>query len=233
MKYVLFNADDFGYSHGINRGIVEAHEKGVVTSTSLVVNGRAAREAADLAAGLPNLSLGLHVNFTNEAEHLFDLDDPGLCRTELERQYEAFLELVGRQPSHLDSHQHVHRHPVRIGLFRKLAEDQALHLRDDPPVVYKGGFYAQWEYGKGERGRVSFEALERILRNEIFEGIYEMCCHPGYVDAAFQSVYHEEREWELRTLCDSRVRRVLEEEDLSLIGYGDVAHVKATLEYAR
>ncbi len=53
MKHLIVNADDFGYSRGINRGIVEAHERGIVTSTTMMVNAPATGEAVELRAPLP------------------------------------------------------------------------------------------------------------------------------------------------------------------------------------
>jgi predicted glycoside hydrolase/deacetylase ChbG (UPF0249 family) len=224
-KFVLFNADDFGYSHGINRGIAEAHLEGVVTSTSMMVNTPATQEAARMAVDLPGLSIGLHVNFTNEADRLVDFYDPAVCRSEIRRQHDVFQRIMGRNPTHLDSHQHVHRVKGVRDIFFEAAAEWGLHLRDAAPVTYKGGFYAQWEYGVGNPDKVSLEALERILRNEIPEGVFEMCVHPGYVDPDFSSVYHDEREWELRTLCDPRVREILQEEGIQLIGYRDLPKV--------
>ncbi|MCA9348400.1 ChbG/HpnK family deacetylase [Candidatus Saccharibacteria bacterium] len=58
-RFLIINADDFGYSHSINEGIVEAHEKGIVTSTSVIVNAIAADKAKDLTKYL-DLSIGLH-----------------------------------------------------------------------------------------------------------------------------------------------------------------------------
>jgi chitin disaccharide deacetylase len=221
-RYVIFNADDFGYSHGINRGIVEAHGGGVVTSATLVVNGTATAEAARLARVHPGLAIGLHVNFTNEAERLFDLEDRDVCRAELRAQYARFCDLIGGKPTHLDSHQHVHRHHMRRRLFEELADEEGLPLRDRAPVVFKGGFYGQWTYGVFEPERVSFQALERILRHEIGEGIYEMSCHPGYYDDALTAVYHHERESELRTLMDPRLRPLLEELRIALVSYREL-----------
>jgi predicted glycoside hydrolase/deacetylase ChbG (UPF0249 family) len=218
-RYVIFNADDFGYSHGINRGILEGHERGVVTSATLVVNGAATEEAVRLARAHPDLAVGLHVNFTNEAQRLVDLEDGEACRAELHRQYQHFCDLLGAKPTHLDSHQHVHRHHMRRRLFEELADGEDLQLRDRAPVVFKGGFYGQWTYGVFEPERVSFEALERILRHEITEGIYEMSCHPGYYDETLEAVYHREREHELRTLLDPRLPRLLAELDITLISY--------------
>jgi predicted glycoside hydrolase/deacetylase ChbG (UPF0249 family) len=222
-RCVIFNADDFGYSRGINRGIVEAHDAGVVTAATLVVNGPAAEEAVRLARARPQLSVGLHVNFTNEAQRLVDLEDREACRAELRAQYARFLELVGRKPTHLDSHQHVHRHHMRRGLFEELADEEGLPLRDRAPVVFKGGFYGQWTYGVFEPEKVSFEAIERILRHEIADGIYEMCCHPGYHDPELEAVYHREREHELATLTDPRLRLLLDELGIALVSYRDLA----------
>ena len=228
-KFVIFNADDFGYSDGINRGIVEAHERGVVTSATLRVNGPRAHEAARIANEHPKLAVGLHVNFTNEADRLIDLESPKECRAELRRQYEHFLDLVGKKPTHLDSHQHVHRHPMRRLLFEQLADTEGLPLRDRAPVVFKGGFYAQWEYGVSDPEKVSLGALERILRREIDTGIYEMSCHPGYFDARFEAVYHKDRELELRTLTDTRLPEVLAEEEIDLISYRELPEAVKTL----
>lgn len=221
-RYVIFNADDFGYSRGINRGIAEAHDAGVVTAATLVVNGPATEEAVRLARARPALSVGLHVNFTNEAQRLVDLEDREACRAELRAQYARFLDLVGRKPSHLDSHQHVHRHHVRRPLFEELADEEALPLRDRPPVVFKGGFYGQWTYGVFEPEKVSFAALERILRHEIGTGIYEMSCHPGYHDPGLEAVYHREREHELATLTDPRLLPLLHELGIALVSYRDL-----------
>ncbi|HET9317374.1 MAG TPA: ChbG/HpnK family deacetylase [Vicinamibacteria bacterium] len=227
-RYVIFNADDFGYSRGINRGIVEGHLRGVVTSATVVVNGMATAEAARLARAHRALAVGLHVNFTNEADRLLDLEDREACRAELRAQYARFCDLIGDKPTHLDSHQHVHRHHMRRPLFEELADEEGLPLRDRPPVVFKGGFYGQWTYGVFEREKVSFEALARILRNEIADGIYEMSCHPGYFDPALTAVYHRDREAELETLTDRRLRPLLEELGITLISYRELG--RATVQ---
>lgn len=233
MKFVIFNADDFGYGRGVNRGIREAHERGVVTATTLVVNGAAVDEAVGMARELPRLSVGLHVNFTNEAQRLFDFDDLVLVKQELRRQFDRCCELLGRKPAHLDSHQHVHRDPRRRALFQELAREHDLPLRDELPVVFKGGFYGQWEYGKGERDKVSVEALSWMLENEIHHGgIYEVSCHPGCFDPEASYVYHGEREWELETLCHPRIRAVLAEQKIEVLNYDQLKGVLARLNAA-
>jgi len=62
-RRLIVNADDFGLRAGVNRGIIEAHKNGIVTSASLMVNRPYAAEAADYARGHPKLSVGLHFDF--------------------------------------------------------------------------------------------------------------------------------------------------------------------------
>lgn len=222
MKYLIINADDFGYTRGVNRGVREAHERGLLTSAGLMVNTPGTGEAVEMARDMPRLSLGLHVNFTNEAQRLFDFDDPAICRVELQRQFDRFVELLGRLPSHLDSHQHVHRDSRRLPFFRELAAAHGVPLRDDGPVVYVGGFYGQWEYGVSSPDKVGFSAIERIVRLEVGPGITELACHPGYVDGGAELVYNTEREIEVATLCDPRLPRLLDEEGIRLISYREL-----------
>ena len=61
-RFAIVNADDFGLTSGVNRGIIEAHEHGIVTSASLMVRYTAAKEAADYARSRANFSIGLHVD---------------------------------------------------------------------------------------------------------------------------------------------------------------------------
>ena len=61
MRRLIVNADDFGFTAGVNRAIVEAHTRGIVTSSTLMANGRAFEDAARLAASVPRLSVGCHV----------------------------------------------------------------------------------------------------------------------------------------------------------------------------
>jgi predicted glycoside hydrolase/deacetylase ChbG (UPF0249 family) len=229
LKFLIVNADDFGYSRGINRGIVEAHNRGVVTSATTIVNAPATEDAVRLAGENPGLSIGLHVNFTNEGERLVEFDDPALCRAELRRQFDCFVALFGRPPTHLDSHQHVHRGRSPLPVFQDLAKEHGLPLRDAPPVVFKGGFYAQWVHGVTDPAKVSVAFLSRMLREELSAGIYELACHPGYFDPALEAVYHKERELELETLCDPALREVLAEERIELIGYKELPQAVARL----
>src|ERR671939_232224 len=105
-RILIFNADDFGASAGVNRGIVECHARGVVTSTSLMVTGRAAREAAAMSRDHPALAVGLHWDVWGEDEREFDTTALAAVRNEFRRQLDAFHALLGRPPTHVDSHRH-------------------------------------------------------------------------------------------------------------------------------
>jgi predicted glycoside hydrolase/deacetylase ChbG (UPF0249 family) len=230
MKFLIINADDFGYGRGVTRAIAELHDLGVVTSASLMVNTPSTTDAVALAAARPRLSLGLHVNFTNEAQRLVEFDDPEVCRRELRRQFDHFVALTGRPPTHLDSHQHVHRRPRCQPSFLELALEYGLPLRDRPPVTFKGGFYGQWEYGVSQQAKVSFEALTSIVSTELPHGIYELAVHPGYHDPAADYVYHRDREWERETLSDPRLPALLRDHGVELISYLDLERAVACLD---
>jgi predicted glycoside hydrolase/deacetylase ChbG (UPF0249 family) len=221
-RYLIVNADDLGASRGVNRGILEAHERGIVTSASLMVDMPAAAQFAARAADAKDLSVGLHATLTNEdAELLFDAP---ACRGELERQLARFEELLGRAPTHLDSHHNVHLEPPLRELFEALARERGLPLRGFSPARYYADFYGQWD-DETHLEQVSAESLSAMLEAEVGEGVTEFGCHPGYTGDGFESSYLIEREAELRTLCDPVIRARVEELGIRLINFSDLAGV--------
>jgi predicted glycoside hydrolase/deacetylase ChbG (UPF0249 family) len=218
-KYVIFNADDFGASSGVNRGILDAHLRGVVTSTSFMVTGRARKEAVTMSRDHPSLALGLHWDICGEDEREFDLGNPAAVREEFNRQLSEFQDLLGRMPTHIDSHRHAHREIMP--LFRELVAPLGVPLRGDGRVAYLSGFYAQWEWKVTELKYVGVEFLQTLLRTEVMPGFSEISCHPGYVSDDYQAVYLAEREVEVATLMNPRVRETLNEEAIHLISYAE------------
>jgi predicted glycoside hydrolase/deacetylase ChbG (UPF0249 family) len=222
MRHLIVNGDDFGASRGINRGILEAHRDGILTSTSWMADMPAADEAAAESRRSPSLSVGLHARFTDEGERpVLDFDDTGACRAELARQFDRFVDVFGRAPTHLDSHHNAHRDPRLLPLFLELSERHGLPLREHSAARYFSQFYGQWD-GETHLEQVSVENLMRMLEVEARDGVTELSCHPGYVDADFRSLYSVEREAELRTLCHPGVRQFLSEHEIRLIGFGDL-----------
>jgi predicted glycoside hydrolase/deacetylase ChbG (UPF0249 family) len=218
-KYLNINANDFGASAGVNREIIESHTRGVVTSASLMVTGRAVREAVSMSRDLRALAVGLHWDVCGEDERAFDLDDVGAARDEFRRQLDLFHRLMGRLPTHVDSHRHVHREEHLMPHFREWVAPLGVPLRDDGRVHYVGGFYAQWEWRVTNLEYVGVPFLQQILREEVPAGWTEVSCHPGYRSPDYTSVYLAEREQEVRTLTDPRVRQTIEELGLHLVSY--------------
>lgn len=148
MKRLIINADDFGFNKEITDGIIQAHEAGTVTSTTLMVNMPAAEYAAELAKKHPDLSVGIHLNLTlgtplsrpedipslitpegkfKGASEMFKLANRFLLSSkeiekELSLQIEKFLSF-GIKPTHADSHHHVadalQIHLVKVKLFKR------------------------------------------------------------------------------------------------------------------
>lgn len=224
-RYLIVNADDFGASRGVNKGVVEAHRRGIVTSASLMVGMAASEQAVLLARETPALSLGLHASFPGAGRPpTVNLHDTALYRASLEAQMIRFTELVGRPPTHLDSHHHVHTHPGLVAHFQEVAEWYGIPVRACSGARYCARFYGQWA-GESYPEQVSTAALIRTLATEIADGVTELACHPGYPGQDLSSSYCAEREWELRTLCDPRVRRFLVEHEIALVGHGDVSRI--------
>lgn len=137
MKRLIVNADDFGFTSGVNRAIVEAHTRGVVTSSTLMAKGRAFTEALELTRTVPTLSLGCHVvlidgepttepdtipSLTQDGRFRDDLKsfavraltgrmNPGEIETEASAQIRK-IQAAGVPVSHVDTHKHTHLFPA-------------------------------------------------------------------------------------------------------------------------
>lgn len=131
-KYLIINADDYGYSPGISQGIRQAQLNGVVTSTSAMMNGPYIdHELPELIRQCPRIGAGVHLVITvgkpllpigelpglmslsPDGQHLFkevgaflNLIDPVELKAEWQAQIEKFIRLAGRAPDHLDAHHH-------------------------------------------------------------------------------------------------------------------------------
>jgi predicted glycoside hydrolase/deacetylase ChbG (UPF0249 family) len=228
-RRLIVNADDFGQTAGVNRGVIEAHERGVVTGASLLVRWPAAVEAAAYARTRPALSVGMHVDLGEWAcrggewvavYEVVPRDDAAAVAAEVERQLGEFRRLTGSDPTHLDSHQHVHRNePVRSVLLR-LARGLGAPLRGcTPAVTYCGDFYGQTQRGEPCPEAITADALARLLAR-LPAGLTELGCHPGYGGGP-GSMYDPERAEEVKALCDPRVRTALAQAGIELVSFRD------------
>jgi len=136
VRRLIVNADDFGFTSGVNRAVVEAHSRGVVTSSTLMANGSAFAEAAQLARTIPKLSIGCHVVLIDGqpvlgAEQLPSLTSGSQFRDglmtfaaraiagrldadEITAEATAQIRMIqsaGIVVSHIDTHKHTHLFP--------------------------------------------------------------------------------------------------------------------------
>ena len=172
-KLLIVNADDFGITEGATDAIIACHRAGAVTSTTFMSTMPAAAYAAAEAHSNPGLCVGLHFNLTlgeplTRARGLLQPDgqlpDRGqLARAvltgrirasdigaELQAQYLA-MRALGLQPTHLDSHQHVHVIPGVFGEVARFAATNGLPLR------------MPWRWA----GRTSGKTLKRRLKEGV------------------------------------------------------------------
>jgi predicted glycoside hydrolase/deacetylase ChbG (UPF0249 family) len=209
-RELIVNADDFGYSPATNAGIVRAHEQGIVTSTSLMVLRPGAEDAGAYARGQRSLSVGLHVDLGEwayrEGQWIL-LYEHVPAEAELPRQLERFRALTGRDPTHLDSHQHVHRSEPVATLFAALSSELGIPLRGCGEIHYCGDFYGQTGKGEPLSDAISVQALLGVIEG-LAAGVTELGCHPG-LDSELDSSYRLERLREVEVLCDPRVRGAL------------------------
>lgn len=245
-RRLIVNADDFGRSPGINRGIVDAHRDGIVTSTTLMVNVPWSAEAAELAASVPDLGIGLHLNFCygsplsphtdslSGADGLFDRDLDRLreraTADDIDREARAqvarFRELLDRDPTHLDSHQHIHSWPVAIPPVASLALEIGVPVRACSArhrdmlralgVACPDTFVIDF-FGAANIQPATLDTIIAALP----PGTTELMCHPGYDDERLvDSSYRHEREVELVTLRRPTLRETLARHSIELRSFG-------------
>jgi len=224
-RFLVVNADDLGLCAAVNEGIFAAHAEGIVTSASLMVRQGAAAAAAERAHEFPELAIGLHLDlgewnyeageWTLAYSHC-DGDDPGAVEAECRAQVERFRALLGRDPTHLDSHQHVHESEPAKGVAQALAAELGVPLRNRA-TRYEGGFYGQSGKGEPFPDGITPEALMELIRT-LPPGWSEIGCHPAAGPVPTSS-YDAERQIELATLRDPQVKNLLSVMQINLCSF--------------
>ena len=225
-RFVIVNADDLGLSAEVDRGIFEAHDGGVVTSASLLVDSPDVEAALQQARKRPQLGLGIHVAFDSRGKWLIDVQDMDVVRRELDRQLEAFVRLTGRPPDHIDSHHHVHSRFNVARVFLDAGLRYRVPVRGFSDVMSVGRFYGQPEFGKTDLSTIAVDAFLTLLQS-LKPGVSEISCHPGRLETRPDALYNRERETELSTLMDERVKAAIADEGIRLINYRDYARLKS------
>jgi predicted glycoside hydrolase/deacetylase ChbG (UPF0249 family) len=246
-KRLIVTADDFNLSAGVSRGIIAAHQHGIVTETSVMVNLGDLRQASAWLAEAPQLALGLHFNITRDrplapprdvaallgGDGLFRGSPQALPATlpalavkaEFQAQCEAFVRAFGRLPQHLDTHHHVHQHPVVLEVLLELATSWRLPVRSIDPamraaIVARG--VSSPAHFVGDAGDEPYWTVSRLVTTicQLPPGVTELMCHPGYFDATIAySRYGRQRDVEREALCDGAVAATVREMGVELVTY--------------
>lgn len=250
-RVLIVNADDFGLSKGQNYGIIEACKNGLVTSTTALVNGAAISHAAQLSRCVPELGVGMHFVLTL-GEPLSAM--PGLTREgrlgkwiwqmaeedslpldeiahELECQYRRFIALFGCEPTHIDSHHHVHMIARIYSIVAAFAREKGVALRIDRQVAERDdlaqdaarssdGFTSEF-YGEAISEALFLQTLDASIQRG--ESSLEVMCHPAFVDNTIMgSAYCYPRLAELEVLTSASLKYAVAERGYRLGTYRDV-----------
>jgi hypothetical protein len=231
MVKLIINADDFGYSFGVNYGIIDSHVHGIVNSATIMMNMPGASHAVKLAKQHPSLKIGVHLVLTCGKPLLPDVkslvDHHGYFKTlsqlkmgndidlyDLEREWTAQIEALyqtGLIPNHMDSHHHVHRMKAFYPVVKKLSDKFNLPVRKVGGLTdlafYSDLFFDDF-YGNGVTDKYFEELPSRIGDAQIIE----VMVHPGYVDQPLLmgSSYNLQRIEETHILTDTTLPKIFE-----------------------
>jgi hypothetical protein len=246
MRTLIVNADDFGLTAGVTRGILIAHRHGVVTSSTMLVNAGVDRHlvAEALDAGL---GLGLHVNFTlgkpltrgrslvgadgrfvrdpKRAASRVDIKD---AEREVHAQVERFITLVKRAPTHLDSHHHVGMYGAVREAFLRAAARLGVPVRSEDETARAGARTRRLrtpDHFFGGSGPDPYWSLARTLEHlkRLPPGVSEFMTHPGVFDQDLAySRYGRQRETELASLGNPAARAAAAGLGIRLSTFADI-----------
>lgn len=252
-KRLIVNADDCNLTAGVTRGILRAHDAGILSSTTILMNLPLSERTLQELKRRKKLGLGIHLNvtfgapvsraekvrsllkfatrFRRPADYLSKLPR----RDEVVREYTAQIRLFeqrfGRAPDHLDTHHHLHDHPLFFEALSNVARRWKVPVRRshifqlaDGYSKTRGLYTTDYLFGNLEaKFHWQREPLLGLIEN-LPEGTSEIGCHPGYCDAELCQVssLQETREKELQLFSDKRIRNLLSEHGIELIRFSEV-----------
>lgn len=225
---IIVNADDFGLTKGVNEGIIDAHLNGIVTRTTLIMNGFAVEEAVHLANKYPSLKVGVHLTctfgrplnekvafeLTNESgnfkftsiESTLTTNEARQIKKEWETQIEAFKK-TGLELDHIDSHHHVHGWLDLKDVILELGHQYNVPIRYVESLKeYPENLLTEYlwlDFYKDGVNKNLFEKLSELTYNSV-----EIMTHPAVVDEELKKIsgYTSFREKETLLLKTMKLR---------------------------
>jgi predicted glycoside hydrolase/deacetylase ChbG (UPF0249 family) len=241
-RSLIVNADDLGYDPKVSEGLLRAMREGVVTSATLMVNTPYSRAAAEAADGL---AIGLHLNLARHPplwagfpQGLLtrgELDEsraaelpPEVVAAETRAQLDAARALLGRAPTHLDVHKHLHRHPAILEGLSEVAKERGLPVRSIDQAM-RDALRARGvrtpDHFIGDAGTQAHWTLDQLFASleALAPGLTELMCHPGLSPSAVKSGYSAQREVELATFLHPSAREALDRAGVRLSTFDALA----------
>ncbi len=246
MKLIV-NADDYGFSEGVNKGIILAHKKGIVTSSTVMVTMPAVEHALSLLKEAPDLKLGLHLNMTLgkpltnclslvKADGTFykPKEKPDYTKfkkdeikTEFLAQYHIFEDKFSRKPTHLDTHLYAHQlYDVVRDAVSEIAKEKEIPVRATETDKYKKVGFIDWF-------KVLNNETEEDLLNKFFNNagdffkyeIAELMVHPAIPDEYLLNIssYNKQRAVELKVLTDVKLKQFIYDHKIELTSFEEVS----------
>lgn len=239
---LIINADDFGYSRGVNHGIIDAYKNGIVRSTTIMAGMPGFDNAVELAKENKGLGVGVHLTLTSYKpvldNHKTIVNEKGyfdkglytkenminINLEEIYREFEAQIEKVksaGIEITHLDSHHHVHTLKEIKPVVERILAKYNLPIRGglnyeinyDKVVDFKGTFYDK---------EINIKGFENLLKES--NRVFDVMSHPAYLDKFLfdSSSYSIKRIEELELLTSEEIKNLIKEKGIEILNYRDV-----------
>lgn len=246
---LIFNADDLGLTKGVTNGIIKAHREGVLTSTTMMVNMPYINLCKKAADENPKLGIGIHLVLTAGKPLVKNLksivDENGdfynykvmyekskpinaeEVYIEWKAQIDKFISIMGKKPSHIDSHHHIHlMWPGNIIIERLVNEY-------DIPMRTSSDDLSNYNYEKANLCKTFYEDnadMEYFYKDKegiLNHNISEVMCHPAIVDDELKSIssYCNGREIELSLILNPKLKKWIKDNKIELINYNDIKKV--------
>lgn len=242
IQKLIVNADDFGLSQGNTIGIVLAHQQGIVTSTTCLMNMPYTEFALQLAHQYPSLGVGVHLTITVgkpliEGKFSYT-DDNGFFKKkstyidkqphakeeelyyEWKAQIEKFIAITGHKPTHIDSHHHVHLLPWHQDIAIKLAKEYDIPMRQREHIL------ETYEYVRCDDRMydddINYAFVTQAMSTD--DEILELMCHPALLDQRLYDIssYSLPRMKELELLSSPQLKQFIHDHHIALINFHDI-----------
>lgn len=248
MKLLIVNADDFGYSSGINNGIMDAYHNGILTSATIMANMPGFNQAIEMAKANPGLGVGVHLVLTCASPLLknkksistetgefknisFYEGDYRIDPDEVYQEWHAQIQKVidaGIQPDHIDSHHFVNMFPQIHEAYERLAREYNLPVRGNYEVPSDITTTARFDDAVDHFALTKpvwkSMAIRDLIQDVQTYGSVEAMSHPGYVDAELndRSSFTTGRVYTCRELQRPELASQLKDAGITLGTFGDL-----------